>query len=155
MIKDNVILKCKQCGKVLKVREHGKGRQRTSFCCDRCRELFFNDRKLKFDDYMPVSIAKVKMVNCAFCGELFPQTHQARKYCSLECKYDAIDKKMDEHNEKLKFQCRGPYLGTSMTHFRGSTYVFSSDDDKKKPVATFTPDDGVYNVNISDLPDDF
>jgi endogenous inhibitor of DNA gyrase (YacG/DUF329 family) len=139
----------------IKKRPSGKGLQRKKFCSKRCSELYFNKRKLNFDDYLPGSGKNVKMVNCAFCGVLFPKTHPRRLYCSLECKYDAIDQKMDENNERMRFYCRGPYLGTSMTHFRGSTYVFSSDDDKKKPVATFTPDDNVYNISIDDLPDDF
>jgi endogenous inhibitor of DNA gyrase (YacG/DUF329 family) len=146
-----MVLKCKWCGKVLKTRDKGKGRQRTDYCSDRCRELYFNKRKLNFDDYLPASNSKVKMVNCAFCGELFPRTHQARKYCSLECKYNAIDKKMDELNEKMRFQCRGPYLGTSNHYYNSNSY----NPDTDRPVAVFTPDDNVYNVDISDLPDDF
>jgi endogenous inhibitor of DNA gyrase (YacG/DUF329 family) len=148
----NLIIYCKNCNKPIKHRLNGKGRQRTSFCSDKCRAEFFNKKKLQYDDYMPGKDFGIEI--CAYCGNEFIKTHQRRIYCSTECKYNAIDKKVDEYNEKMKFQCRGSYLG-STTHFKGSTYVFSSDDDKKKLVATFTPDDGVYNANISDLPDDF
>jgi hypothetical protein len=148
-----MVNRCRWCNKEIKERKTGKGRQRLFYCSDECRENFFNSRKLNFDDYMPGKDFGTQV--CLNCGKVFKKTHQRRIYCCRDCAEEMTDKKVDEYNQKMKFQCRGSYLGTSMTHFRGSTYVFSSDDDKKKLVATFTPDDGVYNVNISDLPDDF
>jgi hypothetical protein len=143
--RSNKLHRCKCCNKLFRSKIGAVGRPR-QFCSDLCTTNFFNNRFNHVDnifisekDLTKEELASFETAICPICDESFPKTHHRRIYCSFECALEAKNKTSTINNEKLKFQCRGMYLGsippkklTGVNNYKALAARYKDDTDQSK-----------------------
>jgi hypothetical protein len=116
--RSNKLYRCKNCNRLFRPELNKVGRPRTTFCSSDCSKEYFNKRFDNIEDIFESEkyltkeeLSELPIGVCKNCNKEFPKSHFNRLFCSYECAIEAKKIIDADYDKKIKFQCRGKYLG--------------------------------------------